>query len=520
MMNQSRFRLYLLILLVISFVFTILNFQFIAEILKVFDLREGSSKNDRIDSKDNKYSAHVRPGKGHDGSELQDTELKSEIEKSNSIHDKNNHDNDHHDQFTPSPVSMPQDNLALITLSPTTLDVSASNPSLQGSDGKKTDDDNKFLESIKDQCTPSQIRTDLYNCHVKVFLLGVLKAGTSALRKRFIQHPQLRGYDMEHIDYVLDLSAILPGQHVYDERTSFTKDELQKGVGYFLASPAYFTGALTPVDGLTCNNWMCNRTSTKVTKYQYNSFDTTANEPFEYDEEKLLKITVLNIKKRVGPQTKFIVTFREPIARAYSQYWHLSKPCTCVKNRKTGEMKVATKEEIANPPPNTKISGCMSPACFHHYISEAVNNANECITKRGYHPFCARSPLDISSRSKRVLQTSMYSFFLRLWLSEFPKENFCFTTLEYFKGDNATRASNDLAKCLGLDSFPVEALGPVSDNAAITRKTGTKIVQPMLPETKELLQKFFAPINKDLCDLVGGHVCDFPWVKDPTTHAP
>lgn len=93
----------------------------------------------------------------------------------------------------------------------------------------------------------------------------------------------------------------------------------------------------------------------------------------------------------------------------------------------------------------------------------------------------------------------MYSLWLHLWFSYFPRESFLVLKSEEFFEDPRP-VLQQIFQHLGLREPTGDEWAAILGAAAI-RSAGTG--QDMLPEAREAVTEFYRPFNEDLADLLG-----------------
>ena len=96
------------------------------------------------------------------------------------------------------------------------------------------------------------------------------------------------------------------------------------------------------------------------------------------------------------------------------------------------------------------------------------------------------------------LRTGLYYFFLKDWLTVFPRERFFFIKSEEYSVDKLGTITKVL-EFLGVPPLIKEEVESVEKMENVFQVTYDKI----LPETKELLDEFYQPFNQKLADLLG-----------------
>jgi hypothetical protein len=168
--------------------------------------------------------------------------------------------------------------------------------------------------------------------------------------------------------------------------------------------------------------------------------------------------TVVKRIKRNFPDAKIIVIFRNPIDRAYSNYF-------------------------------LGVNGGKEKRKFDDLIEEEmilINRRNKQV-------------LFDETLSETYLGRGLYAEQLKVWFSEFPKDSVKIIKSEEF-AENTQDVMKDLFQFLDLPEYKI---------SNIEKKNVTKY-PPMKKETREKLEEFFRSHNKELYNMLGK---DFGWEK-------
>ena len=168
--------------------------------------------------------------------------------------------------------------------------------------------------------------------------------------------------------------------------------------------------------------------------------------------------TVVKRIKRNFPDAKIIVIFRNPIDRAYSNYF-------------------------------LGVNGGKEKRKFDDLIEEEmilINRRNKQV-------------LFDETLSETYLGRGLYAEQLKVWFSEFPKDSVKIIKSEEF-AENTQDVMKDLFQFLDLPEYCL---------SNIEKKNVTKY-PPMKKETREKLEEFFRSHNKELYNMLGK---DFGWEK-------
>lgn len=189
---------------------------------------------------------------------------------------------------------------------------------------------------------------------------------------------------------------------------------------------------------------------------------------------------------KVMPNTKIIITLRNPTSRLWSHYWFY-----CSKKKYKFHP-----DNIGNP-----------SEMFHNHTVAAINEFKSCIQSGASEFKCTYdASYDDDNHSlacgKTRIGVSLYYFHVVKWLSVFPREQLMFLTMEDLIEDPYSVTSSAW-KFIGLDPIPEATFKPIVYHAnKWIISTEYKDKFRMWPETKELLDQFFHPYNKLLAKLL------------------
>ncbi|XP_071786063.1 carbohydrate sulfotransferase 15-like [Asterias amurensis] len=161
----------------------------------------------------------------------------------------------------------------------------------------------------------------------------------------------------------------------------------------------------------------------------------------------------------VLPNSKIIVTFRDPVQRSYSRFRFMGRPA----------------------------HDSQGPSVFHSQVVQELNLFKLCQATKDNRT-CAYRP--DTGKTKR----GCYSIFLRDWLNFYPRDQIKVIRMEDWQ-TNCTQILPQLFEFLQLRKL---------DSAVIEQACRRKVNvnrrkhKPMLPETMRLLKEFYRPFNVEL----------------------
>ena len=194
---------------------------------------------------------------------------------------------------------------------------------------------------------------------------------------------------------------------------------------------------------------------------------------------------------KVMPNTKIIVTLRNPTKRQWSHYWFYY-------SIKVYNFESKQRSKNGHPPVPVNVIENASEM-FHDHTVASIKKFNDCIQREDSEFKCAYSSFDKDETSVGV---SLYYFHIIKWLSVLPKEQFLFLRMEDLAEDQYSVASSAW-EFMGLPPISRSKYRPRVSNANkwIT-SSKYKDSFKMWPKTKELLDTFYRPYNEQLAKLL------------------
>jgi len=162
---------------------------------------------------------------------------------------------------------------------------------------------------------------------------------------------------------------------------------------------------------------------------------------------------IKNLYGNLSTKLKFIIIVRAPESRMESSYYHFH-------------------------------DGTMGN--FDNYVAKTIGEAKNWT-----------AGIAKTSPSPNLYWPSMYAHHLKMWLKEFDPTQFALVTLQQYK-EHPQNTLNFISKRLG-----VQKRGTAQQGQAANENTRTHA--KMSSATKKKLQEFFAPLDKELADLVKEH---------------
>ena len=186
------------------------------------------------------------------------------------------------------------------------------------------------------------------------------------------------------------------------------------------------------------------------------------------------------------PQAKFIVIMRNPTDRLYSHY-------------------------------NMFKGSAGSPERFHQQAMASIEWWQNCTEKKAlperrclYGSPSELPPMPLTVGNPNVwwsktnysegIRIGMYAVYIQDWLKVFPRSSFAFVKHEEY-AINKTHVMNEhVLPMLGLKSYTARQLRFIQ--VSETRNKGTYHAE-ILPETRKMLDEFYAPFNERLARILG-----------------
>ncbi|XP_076434560.1 carbohydrate sulfotransferase 15-like isoform X1 [Babylonia areolata] len=299
-----------------------------------------------------------------------------------------------------------------------------------------------WYNSKRGKVAPPQLR-----CLPYFFLAGVAKCGSTDIYNRLIKHPQ-----------VVPASEKEP--RWFDWRRHVTKtfvDYLStfKQAAKVIASDISQHGTSDKVvgDGTPTYIWR-----------NFHWPEYAGNEGC-LEPQVVISDTIHGLL----PQAKIIFSFRNPVNSLYSKYLSLAD------QRKSS-----------------------SPQHFHRLVVKETGWYRRCFARASVRQ-CAYN-VTLSTHSQLRLEKGLYAVFLSDWLRVFPRHQLHIFRFEDYVQDIAGHLKG-LFHFLGLKAVPDEKLHHLA-SLSVYNKGRHYNTGPMLPETRRLLQEFYAPFNAQMAALM------------------
>ncbi|KAJ8022155.1 Carbohydrate sulfotransferase 15 [Holothuria leucospilota] len=188
-------------------------------------------------------------------------------------------------------------------------------------------------------------------------------------------------------------------------------------------------------------------------------------------------IILADILRAVQPYAKFVFILRNPTHRLYSDYLYLDYIW--------------------------KISGVESAKDFHDRVQNIIRVFNLCLLDNSFRHCASRSYAPVR------IDIGMYSVHLREWLHRYPRNQILILRTETWE-KNLKQEYKKICDFLELSELSEEKMDEIMklENSRVRPRQDDDL-GPMLKETKELLDQFYEPFNKDLAKLLNDD--DYLW---------
>ncbi|KAK3787106.1 hypothetical protein RRG08_030269 [Elysia crispata] len=317
--------------------------------------------------------------------------------------------------------------------------------------------------SLSSRSTSGSAESSRLRCLPYFHLIGVDKSGTTDLWYRLAQHPHLvrpkavmgkethwwswrrfgfdiwvRNKEIRHFDWYL--------QHFDDPSSKIgenTRQERNQTVHHFI------TGEGSP-----------------TVFWDFSGWNLIPQNTGKAADDALLTPHCI---KHLTPNAKFIVIFRNPTDRLYSDYLFLD------------QFKTHHNLSVSGFHQDVRRSLAMLTGCF------AEKSETECLLDKDLH-------MTIPVR----LIVGLYDFFLERWLQVFPSNQILVLRNEDYSKDVQYHVA-EVFKFLGLETLADSEMERIANlPKAFEKSASAKSLGPMMSETRDLLENFYSHYNERL----------------------
>ena len=317
--------------------------------------------------------------------------------------------------------------------------------------------------------TPSSNKQDTF-CMPKVYLGGFPKCGTTSLYNLLILHPNIE-------------QPVTKEGHFWRE---------------FILAPNQTYRDLEVLLYLYHFYHASSRIKLSSQQYPKITIDASASTVFasakRWMDVDMDMCTLPLLLSMVLPDTKFVFIVRNPTERLWSDYWYF-----CSRS-----MWKDTKGRVVVPDSVMETSSEL----FHNLSVSAINEFHDCV-RRGLSKFeCTMRAYSDTGEVYACKQTrlgiSLYYYHIVKWLSFFSREQFMIVRMEDLSSDPYAVTSS-VWKFLELNPISRDHF-----NTNVRSNANSWIVSEenknnfkMWPETRQMLDDFFAPYNELLAVMLG-----------------
>ncbi|BFZ20932.1 hypothetical protein BsWGS_23971 [Bradybaena similaris] len=328
----------------------------------------------------------------------------------------------------------------------------------------------KFLSHIKNPCwyteNPVEPSGKSLQCLPYFHVLGCAKSGTTDLWNRLMSHPHTVSNDgLLHKEalwwswYRYGMSGYNRNRPVqnfsqYVNLFQDTARQIQSSIDReTLFHQILITGDASPPDFWDFRGWV----------------NISQNR-----QHTVPRLITPHLMRHIYANPKFIIIFRDPIDRLYSDYFFVGLGLTAQD--------------------------------FHNDILASVEMLAKCVEQRGLQSCFHDNELYIKLPVR--LPFACYSVFMREWLQVFPLENFHFIKTEEYE-NNLEETLKSVMEFLGLGPLRETQLQVIAEEERSRVTLQRKIAGPMKNATRDILEELLTACNTELVRLVGSD--KFTW---------
>uniref|UniRef100_A0A0B7A1Z4 Sulfotransferase domain-containing protein n=2 Tax=Arion vulgaris TaxID=1028688 RepID=A0A0B7A1Z4_9EUPU len=321
----------------------------------------------------------------------------------------------------------------------------------------------KFLSHIKNPCWYSSNSLDQadqsLHCLPYFHILGCAKSGTTDLWNRLMSHPHTVSNDGLLHKEALWWSWYRYGVTGYNRHkrvqnfTNYvslfqdTARQIQSSIEKeTLSHQILITGDASPPDFWDFRGW------SNISQNRH--LDVPA-------------VITPHLMRHIYANPKFIIMFRDPIDRLYSDYFFVGLGLTAQD--------------------------------FHNDIVASVDMLAKCVEQQGLHR-CFHDH-DMYVKLPVRLPYACYSVFMREWLQVFPLENFLFLKTEEYE-KNLEDTLKSVMEFLGLGPLKATQLQVIAEEERSRVTVQRQIAGPMKNATRIILEELLGACNTELVKLI------------------
>ncbi|WAR03262.1 CHSTF-like protein [Mya arenaria] len=299
----------------------------------------------------------------------------------------------------------------------------------------------QFNKNFKNPCW---FEGDRLRCLPYVFVIGVKKCGTSDLFFRLSRHPDFA--QTSNMDFETYVTKFNKAAEIIQATSHISADGT-------LMNSVKITGEGSPSNLHLNSHWQRLPGNENLTEPRY---------------------VILDYIRHFIPDAKLIITFRDPIDRLYSDYYH--EYGTLMKKNDPG------------------------PAQFHEIVSRGVQLYRECFRARTIRSCVYDHTL--YDQTKIQMQLGIYYIYWEELLRLFPRQQILVFHNEDMR--DKERTVRTMYDFLGLPKLDAgEMADVVNAKESYQRRESFKAKGPMWNETYAILHDFYHPFNEKMVALTG-----------------
>ncbi|KAK3587241.1 hypothetical protein CHS0354_030428 [Potamilus streckersoni] len=315
----------------------------------------------------------------------------------------------------------------------------------------------EFLWNFKNPCFLSD--ESGIRCLPYFHIIGGEKCGTTDLFYRLKLHPEISWEHEKSINYF----------HLKRFATGINHWTFERYLGQFSES--------AQVIGTTFSMEHCSESVKKCAYHPIITGDGSAqmlgDKQYKFFSNNITQkepnLTNADILFHLNPKTKFIIILRNPIERAYSDYYF-----------------------------NSWYRGLFTASLehFHTTMAEQISNFTTCCQTASIIS-CAYKHGDVPYK-ERILRHGIYYIFVKDWLRVFPREQILILRFEDMT-KNKRQIYRQIQTFLGIRQLSTAEEDRVMSQPIMNqRPLKLRLIGDMYPKTRVLLEKFYAPHNAEL----------------------
>ncbi len=363
-------------------------------------------------------------------------------------------------------------------------------------------------------------------CLPYVYLLGQPKCGTSDLFERIRAHPEVHPPKRKEIRWFTRgefTTSWMSREDIYSNG-EYDKYPYEKRLGNGTSIRSFsrhFSGAIqaikqNPLSSITIDGG------------PHTFWWPTQNSNGEIDDS---DVPIPQLLREIQPNAKFVITLSNPTNRMYSDYYFLGDDLRPV----SGPRRPRKEHDESSVDSEQTKGEEKSAVNFHARAKRQIDDFENCMVKQNVtnsenikifkgkkyaewlraSQICAHDRKVFGVGGTGRLSIGLYSLYYLKWLEHFPPNQFLFVRLEDYDND-PKEYMNRIFRFLGLKEMNDDSISEQRRDwqekvlETVHKNVNKQHKDEMLPETKEMIDKFYEPYNTLLADLVNPF---FNWVS-------